>query len=174
MARARSVSRNRRRRSRLAAAALTLTSMMDMFTIILLFLLKSYSAEGEIYTMHPSLTLPVSISTEKPRLKLLIQLTSKHILIEGEPVVTVAEALRDFKPKTDDPEHLLIRPLLAALDRNTEKVEFIARTNPDVKFTGEVMIQGDRSIPFALLEKVMYTCGQAGYYDISLAVLTRE
>jgi len=54
-----------------------------------------------------------------------------------------------------------------------KKVKFIEKNNPSFKFTGEVMIQGDKGIPFILLEKVMYTCGQAGYSGISLTVISR-
>jgi biopolymer transport protein ExbD len=158
--------RNKARKGRYGEAGLTLTSMMDMFTIILLFLLKSYSSEGEILTVDKRLKLPVSISTQSPRPRFVIQVTTDEILAEGEKVEDIENALRSGD--------YLIKPLLTALNKNTETIAFVAKNNPNMKFTGEVVVQGDRSIPFALLKKIMYTCGQAGYNGISLAVTSSE
>ncbi|MEK7773735.1 MAG: biopolymer transporter ExbD, partial [Deltaproteobacteria bacterium] len=67
-----------------------------------------------------------------------------------------------------------IPPLSGELNDNTKKIDFIAKNNPSLKFNGTVLIQGDKRIPFAVLEKIMYTCGQAGYSNISLAVFSSE
>lgn len=148
-------------------ATLTLTSLMDMFTIILLFLLVSYSTEGEMVTADPNkFKLPVSTSLKKPEMRLIIQVTPEEIIIDGGKVAEVKEAIEN--------QDYIITPLLEALDSNTKKAEFIAMNNPSFKFKGDVIIQGDRRIPFVLLEKIMVTCGQAGYGNISLAVLSRE
>ncbi|MEK6531596.1 MAG: biopolymer transporter ExbD [Deltaproteobacteria bacterium] len=159
-------SRTKDRKSRHVEAALTLTSMMDMFTIILLFLLKSFSSEGEIMTVDKSLRLPVSISTQTPKQRFIIQISTNDIIAEGEAVAVVEDEIK----KTE----YVIAPLLEALNKNTERLAFIAQNNPNIKFSGEVIVQGDKSIPFALLKKVMYTCGQAGYNGISLAVISSE
>lgn len=148
-------------------ATLTLTSMMDMFTIILLFLLVSYSTEGDILAVDPTkLKLPISTSREHPKIRLMIQISTDDIIVDGIKVAVVKNVMGE--------QDLLVKPLFEALNKNTMKVEFIARNNPSFKFTGEVLIQGDKDIPFTLLEKVMYTCGQAGYSSISLAVISRE
>ena len=138
-----------------------------MFTIILLFLLVNYSAQGEITSADPKkLILPVSTSQKPPNLRLIIQATSDDIIVDGAKVTEIKDVLKE--------EDYLIKPILDALNINTEKVEFIAKNNSSVKFTGEVLIQGDRNIPFQLLEKIMYTCGQAGYSNISLSVISSE
>lgn len=156
----------RRSRRSPGEATLTLTSLMDMFTIILLFLLVSYSTEGEMATADPKFKLPVSTSLKKPDMRLIIQVTPDEIIIDGGKVAEVKEAIEN--------QDYIITPLLEALDSNTKKVEFIAMNNPSFKFKGDVIVQGDRRIPFILLEKIMVTCGQAGYGNISLAVLSRE
>ncbi len=155
--------RHRRRTKRGLVENLNLTSMMDMFTIILLFLLMSYSAEGEILTVAENLQLPQSISTKEPAGKLTIQVTSDEIIVEGVKLITVKEAVEG--------KDMLIVPLVEALNKNTKKIAFIAQSNSSLKFSGEVLVQGDKSIPFLLLEKIMYSCGQAGYNNISLAVV---
>lgn len=153
------------RTPRLVIASVMLTSMMDMFTIILFFLLRSFVLEsGEVPITDPKLRLPVSISREAPKLRLNIQVTTDAIVVEGAKVGEI----KDYMKEKD----LLIKPLYDTLNRYTENTEFIARFNPSVRFTGEVVLQGDKMIPFRMLEKVMYTCGQAGYSNISLAVIS--
>lgn len=145
---------------------LSLTSLMDIFTIILIFLLMSYSSEGEIMTSDPRLKLPVSTSSQSPKLKLSVQLTTDEIIVDGIKVTTVQEAMSG--------EDYLIKPVLAALEKNTERMKFIAKSNVALKFTGDIVIMGDVHIPFSLIERVMYTCGQAGYGNISLAVASSD
>lgn len=159
-------SRRKRHRSRVVAASLSLTSLLDIFVIILLFLLKSYSAEGDLLAADPNIKLPVSTSRQAPKMKLIVQVTKDDIIVDGKRVGSTSDSL-----KTKD---LLITPLADTLEKHSKKTEFIARNNPDFKFRGEVLIQGDREIPFLLLEKIMFTCGQAGYSDISLAVVSSE
>ncbi|MBI5599351.1 MAG: biopolymer transporter ExbD [Deltaproteobacteria bacterium] len=145
-------------------ATLTLTSMMDMFTIILVFLLMNYSTQGDILVSDPRLKLPVSTSDKPPRMRLIVQATYDDIIVDGVRVAGVKEALAGVG--------FLIKPLYGELNEHARKTEFIARKNAAVKFTGEVIIQGDKRIPFVLLEKIMFTCGQAGYNTISLAVMS--
>jgi biopolymer transport protein ExbD len=159
-------SKRKHRRAKLAVATIMLTSLMDVMTIILVFLLKSFSAEGDILAADPRLRLPASTSKEVPRLKLIVQVSTDDILLEGVKVADVGKVIEG--------RELLIKPLADALERHTEKVEFLAKKNPAIKFAGEVLIQGDRRIPFALLKKIMYSCGQAGYGNISLAVMYSE
>ncbi len=158
--------KKKRKRLKSIIPSLNLTALMDIFTIILLFLLKSYSVESEVLVPNPAIKLPVSTSIEAPTMRLVLQVSKDAIVVDGEYVTTVADALKG--------EDLLIKPLFDALNNNTEKIEFIAKNNPSIKFTGEVMIQGDKDIPFVLLERAMFTCGQAGYDNISLAVISRE
>lgn len=143
-----------------------LIPLIDIFTNILLFLLVSYSVEGNIINVDPRFKLPVSTSRQNPKMKLNVQVTPDDIIIEGERVAVVKDVLTA--------EDLIIPPMVSALNENTKKVEYIMKNNPDFKFTGEVNIQADQTIPFVLLEKVMFTCGQAGYGNISLAVMSRE
>lgn len=156
----------KRRKIAPPTSTLVLTSLMDMMTILLIFLLTNYSAEGDILSVDPKLKLPVSISRENPKLRLIIQISSNDIMVDGVKVAEVKDALVSHD--------LLIKPVADALDMNTKRTEFIGSINPSIKFAGDVMIQGDRRIPFTLLKKVMYTCGQAGYGNISLAVMHSE
>ena len=63
-------------------------------------------------------------------------------------------------------------PLYEALKKEAEKSIYIAGVNKDVALSREVILLGDRNIPFLALEKIMYTCGQVGYNNIRLAVIS--
>ncbi len=156
----------RKPKKEMEEGSLSLTSLMDMFTIILLFLLVSFTSEGEVVSASPKFKLPVSTAQKKPEQKLTVQITSDEILVDGNKVADTKEFL--------DNEDYTIRPLLEALNRNIKKVEYVAQRSSDFVFKGDVTIQGDQKIPFVLLEKVMFTCGEAGYGNISLAVMSRE
>ena len=158
--------RKKRSRKKNIVGSLMLVPLVDIFTNILLFLLMSYSAEGNILTVDPKFKLPVSTSRQNPKLKLVLQVTEDAIIMEGERITGTQEIMAA--------KDLSIASLYEALNQNTKKVEYIARNNPSFKFTGDVIIQGDKRISFSVLEKIMYTCGQAGYNNISLAVFSRE
>src|SRR3989304_6009881 len=88
-------SKKKKRRSRLTETTLSLTSMMDMFTIILLFLLVNYSAEGIVVTDPKKLSLPLSTSQKTPIRKLDIQITSEDIIVEGVKVMDTKDAMEN-------------------------------------------------------------------------------
>lgn len=159
-------SKKKPKRREMGDAALSLTSLMDMFTIILLFLLVTFTSEGEVITANPKFKLPLSTSQKKPEQRLIVQITSDEIMVDGSKVADTKEFL--------DNEDYTIKPLLDVLNNNIKKVEYVAERSSDFVFKGDVTIQGDQKIPFILLEKVMFTCGEAGYGNISLAVMSRE
>lgn len=156
----------KKRKIPIDAATLSLTSLMDMFTIILIFLLINFSVEGEVITASPKFKLPVSTSKKTPEARLAVQVTANEIMVDGDKVADTKDALKD--------EDYTIKPLLDALNNNIRKAAFVAKRSSDFEFKGDVTIQGDQKIPFILLEKVMFTCGLAGYGNISLAVMSRE
>jgi biopolymer transport protein ExbD len=158
--------RKKRNRKKTITGSLMLIPLIDIFTNILLFLIMSYSAEGQILTVDPKFKLPVSTSQQIPKMKLVVQVTEDDIIIDGERITGVKDVIEQ--------QDLSITPLVAVLEQNTKKVEYIARSNAAFKFTGDIIIQGDKRIPFNVLEKIMFTCGQAGYSNISLAVFSRD
>ncbi|RPI03302.1 MAG: biopolymer transporter ExbD [Calditrichaeota bacterium] len=158
---------NRNRRNRRGMAVLQLTSMIDMFTILLVFLLKSFSAEGQIMTITRDLRLPESTSRDVPRSMSVISVTSEWILVDGRSVVNLSAIT------TDSP--LMINGLKEELERLRLLSEQIGNLSTNLQgFRGSIAIQGDRDIPFDILKRIMFTCGQVGYNNINLAVLEKE
>jgi biopolymer transport protein ExbD len=158
-------SRKRRPKRGAIVASLGLTSLMDMFTIILIFLLHTFSAEGEMVTTSEKFQLPLSSSDELYTARLTIVVTPKFIIVENKKIMKIEDI---------DKKSLLITPLFQSLEDKAKKSLFIAGLNPELELGREVVIQGDRGIEFRLLERVMYTCGQVGYNNIALAVIRDE
>ena len=139
-----------------------LTSLVDVMTILLVYLLKSFSAEGEIVTLSEELMLPESSARKRPELTVVLAVNNRHVLAEDEKVADVAEVIAG-------PE-LVIPGLYEWLGERRRTTEQIGEYSTKTKFEGKVTIQGDRRIRFRLLKKIMYTCGQQGYNNFLLAV----
>jgi len=150
------------RTKRNTQVALKLTSMIDMFTILLVFLLKSYSAEGQIMSVAPDLRLPESTAQKPPQTTSIIAITNDFILIDGKQVTTVSQVMSNNK--------FLIPELLNELKKLRNLSEKVGEIHSDMGFTGTISIQGDRELPYLVIKKIMFTCGQVGYNDMLLAV----
>jgi biopolymer transport protein ExbD len=138
---------------------------MDILTVLVLFLLKSFVMEGEAVTPVPGVALPESSSKTPPRASIVIAIFHDSVMLNGEEVATVSKSVGSGD--------MLITPLAKRLDETREQVTEIARMRggKDAAFDGKVSIQGDRDINFAILQRVMYTCSASGYDHISLAVI---
>jgi len=155
-----------RRKKRTGTFTLRLTSMIDMFTILLVFLLKSFSAEGEIMTVANDLNLPESTAKTPPRASPILLVTNNWIVLDGDPVEKVSTILAD--------EKIVITKLLNELKEMRSFAESLGQLDISMGFRGAITIQGDKEIPFQLLKKVMFTCGQVGYNNMLLAVNQEE
>ena len=144
---------------------LNLTSMMDMFTIILVFLLKNFSTEGMLIQPSEYLTLPTSTVEKSPEVALDLVISKEWVMVNHEPVEKVSDIVAS--------EKLVIKNLqekLLVYAREAKRMEELYGT----KFSGKVTIQGDREIPYKLLVKVMATCGKADYPNMRLVVYKKE
>ena len=154
---------NAKRSKRSTQITLKLTSMIDMFTILLVFLLKSYSAEGEIMSVSPDLKLPESSAKKSPQTASIVSITKDLILMDGHEVAKVSDILSSTQN--------LIPQLMADLKKKRQLSERVgAISTTDIGFKGKISIQGDRELPYLVIKKIMFTCGQAGFNDIMLAV----
>jgi len=144
--------------------SLNLTSMIDMFTILVVFLIKSYSAEGQIVTISDALTLPQSRSEQRIELNLEIMVTGDAIVVDGEPIVYVDEELLSQG-----------NPIPVLVERLSDHLEYtrLMRGISDEEEM-KVNIQGDVAIPAILLQRVMSSCATAGYSTQNLTVIKVE
>jgi biopolymer transport protein ExbD len=142
-----------------------MTSMMDILTVLLLFLLKSFVVDGSVVSPPPGVALPTSSSEDAPEVALVVAITDDSILVGEREVATVAGAMAG--------KELLIPGLEAQLRHEFEAMDGIdARRGREAR-PRPVTIQGDRDLEFRLLQRVMYTCDAAGSDELALAVVRR-
>jgi biopolymer transport protein ExbD len=149
-------------RNRTKAIPINLTSLMDVFTILVFFLLVN-SATTEVLETPKQIKLPDSVVEEKPRETVVIFVSPEEVTIQGDAVVRVADILAT-RGQNIEP----IGEKLAALSDN-----IIGLKTQAVAESLEVTILADRSVPFHVIKKVMSTCTNRGYGRISLAVLQK-
>ncbi len=152
-----------RHHGRKKPASLSLVSLMDIFTILVFFLLVN---SAEIQTLEPpkSLSLPDSIAQEKPRETVIVLVTGETVFVQDQPVVSVVDV--------DRADGVIIAPLRRALAAQSDRLLLRAsETDPSAR---EITILGDRSVPYRVLKKVMATCTEANFGKLSLAVMQKE
>ena len=143
--------------------ALNLVSLMDIFTILVFFLLVN-SSDVETLPNAKDIQLPQSIAEEKAKETVVILIGEEEILVQGTVIARVDEVMRI--KGNDIPE--LRQALMAQSDR------VLRREAQDDIAGREVTIMGDKDIPYRLLKKVMATCTESDYGQISLAVLQKS
>ena len=146
-----------------ASGTLNLVSLMDIFTILVFFLLVN-SSDVEVLPNAKEIQLPESIAEEKAKETVVILIGDEDIIVQGTPVAKVADVMA--RSGNDIPE--LRQALLSQNDR-------VLRREAEDEIEGrEVTIMGDRDISYRLLKKVMATCTESEYGQISLAVLQKS
>lgn len=141
---------------------MNLTSLMDVFTILVFFLLVN-SATTEVLETPKQLTLPASVVEAKPRETVVIFISVNDVTVQGETVVLISEILES---RTQD-----ITPIATRLRELSEKV--IGLSTQAIARSQEVTILADRTVPFSVIKRVMSTCTSEGYAQVSLAVLQK-
>jgi len=149
---------------------LNLTAMMDMMTIILVYLLKSYSSDPTNIQASNDLTLPMSTTHFKPEEATAVAITKKGILVADKTVVELNNDKVSLADKGGKEDSMLINPLLTVMKTEAEKQKMIAKYNKKEDFKGLVLIIGDKMVPFRLLTEVLYTVGQAEFGQYKFAV----
>jgi biopolymer transport protein ExbD len=149
-------------RNRKKIPSLNLTSLMDVFTILVFFLLF-HSGNGEAVEAPKQIKLPDSVVETKPRETVVILVSPEMVLIQGEAVAKTPDLL-DAKVE----EIPGITDRLEQLKRN-----IIGISTKTAVQSKEVTILADKAIPFRVLKKIMSTCTASGYGRISLAVIQK-
>lgn len=160
--------RNSRRMRRMGrnkkkVIGLNLTSLMDVFTILVFFLLF-HSSGSEVVEAPKQIKLPDSVVETKPRETVVIMVSPEMVVVQGKGVVRTAELL---DADGDTVEEITDR--LEQLERN-----IIGISTKAVVASKEVTILADKTIPFRALKKIMSTCTGSGYGRISLAVIQKS
>jgi len=146
-------------RNRLKISKMNLTSLMDVFTILVFFLLVN-SGSVEILDTPKEITLPESRVESKPRETVVIFISPTEVLVQGQ-VVAMVDDIVEARANVLDP----IAARLVELKENV-----IGTSTRAVATSQEVTILADKSVPFTVIMTVMSTCTGEGFENVSLAV----
>jgi biopolymer transport protein ExbD len=149
---------------------LNITPMMDMMTIILVFLLKSFTSSASTITFDSNLQVPKSTTQLKQKLAIAVTITKKVILVEGDAIAPVNQGKVDPTVKRDGENGYYITPLVEILEKHAKREKKVADLTGQ-KFEAQLMIVADQTTPYRLLTEIIYSCGQAGYANYRLLVL---
>lgn len=149
---------NHHKRRNDRTASLNMVSLMDIFTILVFFLLVT-SSDSNTLPSAKSLELPASTTDKAPKKTLVVMVNNENILINGKTIVPIKKAINNGKT--------IVPELALAL------VKF-ANKEDKKKKRYDITIMGDKKIPYRLLKKIMVTCAGTKYANISLAVVQKN
>lgn len=152
----------RMKRNRRAIPQLNLTSLMDVFTILVFFLLVN-SATTEVLTQPKQITLPDSDVESKPRETVVIFIGTEEVVVQGVTVARVADIAAS--------EGEYVAPVSQRLAEVAGGL--IGLSTRAVAESQEVTVLADKDVPFNVIKKVMATCTEEGYTKVSLAVIQK-
>jgi biopolymer transport protein ExbD len=175
--------RRARRKAREAAGEikeLNITAMMDMMTIILVFLLKSYSASSLNVNMSEQMKIPLSTTQLRPQENISVTVALDEIAVNDRAVVKKKEGGMTngiVPPRYKEggkADAFYVGALYDAFKKEVDKQKYIAQYNRNQPFTGRVNVIADKRIPYRTLMEVLYTAGQAELGEYKFMVMKND
>jgi len=161
-----------RRGREIQGMSLGITSLMDAFTIIMIFLLKNYATDPVNIQQSDVLQLPTSVSQAPLERTVVISITTQAIIVDDVKVVDLRQGAVDPSNKRDGATGFFIEPLYQSLQNAMQKAKAMKQRNPQaVTSLGMAMILGDYRINYRLLSEVLYTAGQAEFNQFKFGVV---
>lgn len=170
---------SKRKGKRDVTALLSLTAMVDMFTVLVIFLLQNYNATGEIIYIPKEVVLPKATSVRELKPSHVVTISNKEILLDKVVVATFDEvvAAEDWNiPKLKDQlQDALIKSKAEQESKLQNKIRDVVEStrgqaDEDLNAWSKVTIQADKGVDFLTIKKVLYTATEAGAGEINFAV----
>ena len=154
---------------------LNIVAMMDMMTILLVFLLKSYQASTLSVNMGADLRVPVSTTELHPQENISITISQNELAVNEKAVVPLDRGHIPSKYKDGQKaEAFYVGPIYDALKKEVDKQKYIAQFNKNAPFTGRINVIADRGISYRTLMEVLYTAGQAELGEYKFMVMKND
>ncbi len=145
-------------------AELNVVPMVDMMTMLVIFLLAQFSSTGEVLYMQKDIRLPDARHGQVIEIAPVVVISPEQIVVTGVKVADIPDLDKDSG-------YLNIPTLEERLRDEKKRWEFIHKADPASKWDGMVNIQADKGVPFRTVKRVMYSCGVAGYFNVNFAAL---
>lgn len=160
-----------KRRAMNGDVSLNITAMADIFTVLLVFLLKGYATGAVNVNPSAGLLLPEA-RAEVPSIEALkLEISTDGVQVEGKPVTT----LKNFQVPSEELQgNGVIKSLGAALDLERKRQLLIAKSNSDVKVDSKIMVIADQRTPYSTIKSVLASAAVHGFTDFKLAVVQTD
>jgi biopolymer transport protein ExbD len=145
-------------------AELNVVPMVDMMTLLVIFLLQQFSTTGEVLYMQKDIKLPNAQHGQIIEIAPVVAISADQVVVTGVKVA-------DIREMDSDAGYLNIPALEERLRDEKKKWDLIHQHDPDTKWDGLVNIQADKAVPFRIVKRVMYSCGVAGYFNVNFAAM---
>ena len=172
------------RRRRKLVIILSLTAMVDMFTVLVVFLLQSYNVTGQTLHLPRKVSLPKASMVKQLLPSHIVTISKENIFLEKDKIIDL-DSVRELKRWLISPLFFKVRRLFEENERKYKKD--IIRRLPHIMSDKEkknqakelremrkVTLQVDKDIDFLTVKKVMFTITEAGTYEINFAVMGRS
>lgn len=147
-------------------ADLLITPLVDMFVIIVLFLIANFSATGEVLMMTKDIQLPSASHVKDLDLVPVVMISKDEVIVQGTSVGKVSDIV-----KSDQMDIPALEEKLRELKQKTDQLHQLANDTSEQSASGDVNIQADKDVTFRIIQRVMYSCSSADYQNINFAVL---
>jgi biopolymer transport protein ExbD len=146
-------------------ADLNVVPMVDMMTMLVIFLLQQFSATGEVLYMQKDIKLPDSRHGQQIEVAPVIAVSGDQVVVSGQKVANVVEVEKDPSQ--------IIGQLVEKLRDEKKKWDFIHQNDADREknWKGEVNVQADVKVPFRIVRRIMASAAEAGYGNVNFATL---
>jgi biopolymer transport protein ExbD len=153
---------------------LNIYPMMDMMTILLVYMVMQFSSGAAEIVQSDELQIPTSTSRVEAAQTLSVIISNSEIVVEGKHVIALRNGKVDSSHKQGGSNGWLIMPLFKNLKQHRDRLKMIAAKNTQRPFRGRVRIIADKRTPFRTVGEVIYSLGQAEFGSIRFVVLQRE
>lgn len=157
-----------------APPSINITSLMDILTIMLVFLLKSYATDPVNITPGSDLDIPKSSSLLSPAATVVVTVSKSAIVVDNQPVLVIKDGKVEASQKRGGEDGYFIIPLNKVLVDAAEKKRRLATVNSSLKNDGLCTIVMDKETPYRLLTEIMYTAGQAEFSNYKFAAIATK
>ncbi|MDD9964888.1 MAG: biopolymer transporter ExbD [Myxococcales bacterium] len=150
---------------------LNIYPMMDMMTILLVFMIMNFASGAAEVVQSEELQIPTSTAEIDAQPSLGVIVSKSEIVVEGKQVLNLRDGKVDPSQKQGGGNGWLVTPLFNNLKEHRDRLKMIASRNPQRPFKGEVRIIADKRTPFRTIGEVIYSLGQAEFGAVRFVVL---
>lgn len=148
---------------------LLITPLVDMFVLIVLFLIANFSATGDVLQMSKDIQLPEASHVKDIELAPVVMISNEQVIVDGNVIGRVDDLSKEEGGYANIPA---LEEKLREMKKQFEQLHAMANDTEN-SFKGDVNIQANKDVPFKIIRRVMFSCNNSGYGNINFATLQK-